>query len=47
MFATGILDAAIAGTSEFVFEAEPKKSYYLKCRVEEMTGQKLTIDLVP
>jgi len=47
MFATGILDAAIAGYSEFVFKADQGKSYYLKCNAEELGGQKLTINLVP
>ncbi len=47
MFATGILDAAMAGSSEFVFEAVSGKSYYLKCSAEEFSGQRLTIDLVP
>ncbi len=47
MFATGILDAAIATPTEFVFEAEPGKSYYLKCSAGEFSGQELTIKLVP
>jgi hypothetical protein len=47
MFATGILDAAIANPTEFVFEAEPGKSYYLKCDASVYTGQELTIKLVP
>ena len=47
MFTTGLLDAAIADSTIYVFKAEPGKSYYIECKADEFSGQVLTIDLVP
>ncbi len=47
MFATGILDAAVATPTKFVFEAKPGLSYFIKCTAGTFGGQELTIKLVP
>jgi len=43
MFSTGLLDQAMSGSADLVFEAEPGKTYYIEC----LGHQKLTIKLVP
>jgi hypothetical protein len=47
MFATGLLDIAVAGTTEFYLQAEPGKSYYIQCQAIESGGNKLFIKSVP
>ena len=47
MFATGILDQAIANPSELVFKAETGKTYYIECTANELGGQELSINVVP
>lgn len=47
MFATGILDQAMANPTELVFEAKAGNSYYIECKADELGGQELTIDQVP
>ena len=47
LFVVGILDLAIAQSTEFVFKAEPGKAYYIECVADESEGKKLSINLVP
>lgn len=47
LFAVGLLDLAIAQSTEFVFKAEPGKAYYIECLADESEGKKLSINLVP
>ena len=48
MFATGLLDAGLYGSTDFVFKAEPGKIYYLECEADGGSGgQKLNIKIVP
>ncbi len=47
MFTTGLLDAGIAGSTDFVFKSESGKTYYVECQADESGGQRLTIKSVP
>lgn len=47
MFATGILDQAIAKPTQLVFEAEAGKSYFIECLADKLSGQELTLNVVP
>jgi hypothetical protein len=46
MFSTGLLDKAIAGSTDHFFKAEVGKTYYLECLADQSNGQKLTISNV-
>jgi len=45
LFVTGLLQTT--GSTDFVFKAEPEKSYYIECEAREFGGQKLSIQLQP
>jgi hypothetical protein len=47
MFATGILDQAIANPTQLIFEAQAGKTYYIECKADELGGQELSINKVP
>lgn len=47
LFATGLLDQALAGTTDLIFTAEPEKSYYVQCQAIGSQGQELSMKLVP
>jgi len=47
MFATGILDQAMANPTQLVFEAKAGESYFIECVADELGGQELTINKVP
>ena len=47
MFATGILDQAMANSTQLVFEAKPGKTYFIECLADDLGGQELTLNVVP
>jgi len=47
MFATGILDQAMANPTQLVFEAKAGESHFIECVADELGGQELTINKVP
>ncbi len=46
-FATGLLDLAMADSSQLVFKADAGKSYYIECASKESNTNELKISLVP